>query len=139
MKRKKSTHEMSIPVSALIGMGICILLTVLMSMLGAMLVDSERLDIEAMKWLSVVIYIVSAFLGTWTALSIGKQKLAIITGITIGGTVLVLICAGMLFWGSTLGSVLTGILSIAAGGLVACMIKLKIGSVHKKKRKPVFR
>ena len=139
MKRKKSTHEMSIPVSAIIGMGVCILLTVLMSMLGAMLVDSERLDIEAMKWLSVVIHIVSAFLGTWTALSIGKQKLAIITGITNSGAVLVLICAGMLFWGSTFGSVLTGILSIAAGGLVACMIKLKTGSDHKKKRKPAFR
>ena len=139
MKRKKSTREISVPVSALIGTGICILLMVLMSMLGAMLVDSERLDVEAMKWLSVVIHIVSAFLGTWVALSIGKQKLAIITGITISGAVLVLICAGMLFWGSTLGTVLTGILSIAAGGLVACMIKLKIGSVHKKKRKHAFR
>lgn len=139
MKRKKSTREISVPVSALLGTGICILLMVLMSMLGAMLVDSERLDIEAMKWLSVVIHIVSAFFGTWVALSIGKQKLAIITGITICGAVLVLICAGMLFWGSTLGTVLTGILSIAAGGLVACMIKLKIGSVHKKKRKPAFR
>ena len=105
MKRKKSTREISVPVSALIGIGICILLMVLMSMLGAMLVDSERLDIGAMKWLSVVIHIVSAFLGTWVALSIGKQKLAIITGITISGAVLVLICAGMLFWDSTLGTV----------------------------------
>ena len=139
MNRKKTAREFGMYTSSLIGAGISIVLMLLLSLLCALFVHNERLNLSDMKWLSEVAHVFSAFLGTWIALCIGKQKLAIISAIICGVTAVMLIICSILFYGSAAGPILTGVLSIGAGGAAACLVKLRMTSKRKSKRKTAFR
>ncbi len=139
MKRKGMTKESNVLVGALIGIAACITIMLIMGAVGAWMINSERLDLTNMNWLKIVIQVLSAFVGTLIALTLVKEKLAIITGMIVAGVLVILICIAMLFFDGISGNILTGVISISSGSAAACLLKLKTGEGSMKKKRKAFR
>lgn len=107
-----------------IGAGMCILATILLSIVSAMLISNENLPQDATKTISVIALILSAFLGCTIAMYLAGRMPAVVSAITCGVYFLILICGNILFMDGEFGGVGEGILSILSGGTLSVGLKL---------------
>ena len=107
-----------------VGAGICILSTILLSIVSALLISNENLPQEATKTISVITQILSAFLGCTVAMYLVGRMPAVVSAITCGVYFLILMCGNILFMNGEFGGVGEGILSIICGGVLSVGLKL---------------
>lgn len=107
-----------------VGAGICILSTILLSIVSALLISNENLPQEATKTISVITQILSAFLGCTVAMYLAGRMPAVVSAITCGVYFLILMCGNILFMNGEFGGVGEGILSIICGGVLSVGLKL---------------
>ena len=107
-----------------VGAGICILSTILLSIVSALLISNENLPQEATKTISVITQILSAFLGCTVAMYLAGRMPAVVSAITCGVYFLILMCGNILFMNGEFGGVGEGILSIICGGVFSVGLKL---------------
>jgi hypothetical protein len=138
MKRKNGAKNFSLPIGVLIGVAVSVVLMLLLAGIGASLVNGDRLEISSLKWFAIIVWAVSAFIGTITAVALVKNKLAIVAGITGASIILILLCSAMLFFDGISGKMLTGIAVILAGGFGASVLMLRSGRANKKKKNRRF-
>ena len=139
MKHLKTHKEYNIFAGVGIGIVLSILVMLGFGAIGAWLISDEKMDITFISWIAIIIQAAGGFIGTFVSLLLVKEKLAVTTGINIAVLSLILLCVGMLVFDGISAGILTGIASIAVGGAVACIIRLKPKSGKFKKRKMHFR
>lgn len=138
MKRKNGAKNFSLPIGVLIGVAVSVVLMLLLAVIGASMINGDRLEISSLKWFVIIVWAVSAFIGTITAVALVKNKLAIVAGITSASIILILLCSAMLFFDGISGKMLTGIAVILAGGFGAGLLMLRSGRANKKKKNRRF-
>ena len=139
MKQKAMMKGSPIVRGALMGVGISLGLMALLGALAAWLLNGEQIDLGSAQWLAIAAQAIGTFVGVWVALTVCKEKMAIVTGVTVAGAAVLLLCISMLVFADGFSNVLVGLGAMAAGGLVACLIKLKAGAGKRKRRKTAFR
>ena len=118
-----------------IGSGMCIAITILASIISAFAISNEVLPQERMGAISALTQIISAFIGCMVATILAGRMPAVVSAITCGVYVIILICVNILFMDGELGRVGAGTLSILFGGALAVGIKL-LAQSRKKIKKP---
>ena len=139
MKRRSNKQIDPLVKAIIVGTLIAIGSIILLSAIIAWLVQTEKVDIQAMEWLNVVIQAISTFAGTWVALTVGKEKLGVITGIMAGCILFTLLGCSMLFFASGFQGLIGSVITILAGSVAACLIKLKIVTKTKRGKRRAFR
>ena len=124
---------------ALLGVGVSIGFMVLFASVAAWLINGEQMDLDSAQWLAIAAQAIGTFAGVWVALIVCKEKMAIVTGVTTAGAAILLLCISMLVFANGFANMLAGLGTMAAGGLAACLIKLKTVAVKQKRRKMPFR
>ena len=107
-----------------VGAGICIAVTILLTIGSALLISNESLPQNAMKTISAITQILSTFLGCTAAMYLAGRMPAVVSAITCGVYFLILICGNILFMNGEFGGVGEGILSILCGGALSVGLKL---------------
>lgn len=135
IKKINSGHTI-IPVRAIvIGAGVCITISVLIAIITAFAINNEYWSIEKTDIISALSQIISAFIGCMVATILAGRMPAVVSAITCGVYVIILICVNILFMDGELGRVGAGTLFILFGGALAVGIKL-LAQSNKKIKKP---
>ena len=128
MKRVHSAKkkENNIITHITLGIILSLLSTFILSILITTLLDKEILELKAIPIITNISHALSVFIGTIVAITLHKEKLAIVAG-TIAGTYLVIaLCANMLLFSNGFEGIGAGIISIFIGGLIPILLKTMV-------------
>ncbi len=115
----------------ILGVFVVVISATLLTILTAILVNNEVINMKALPVAMIAIHMVSSFLGTFVAASVEKGRIIITSAIVCACYFAILICANMIFYSSGFDGLLTGIISILVGGALAIPVKMKIGGAKK--------
>ena len=109
---------------ALIGVGIAIAISLLLSMGLASLVLKGTASMDEPGIYVFLIRALSVFMGSFLATVIVKEKHLQVIGIVAAGYLLVLLAGGIIFYDGSFHNFGTGMLSSLVGGAISCLIKV---------------
>lgn len=139
MKQKAMVNGSPMIRGVLIGVGISFGLMALLGAVAAWLLNGDKVDLSSAQWLAITAQAIGTFVGVWIALTVCRERMAIVTALTVAGEAVLLLCISMLVFAAGFDNVLGGLGAIAVGGLAACLIKLRAGAGKVKRRKTPFR
>lgn len=136
---KTSKSNGSFPIGIAVGALVALFVGFALSFVTTLLAENEVIPLSSMHTGSVIIHIISVFVGALTAQIIGKQKAAVLAAATAGTYILVLICGSMLFFSGSMQGILWGIVSSMLGAVGACILFLKPFKRNKPRIKTHYR
>lgn len=133
--RKVYGKAMSMPAGIGIGVAVNVLITVIGCALIAKLIDASVLEIEAIGYGTMIILLMSSFLGALAAAGLVKRRRLLVC-MTVGGLYLglLLLINGFLFGGAVSGVGVTALLLLSGTGAAAL-----VETREKGKRKAIYK
>ncbi len=131
---KQKGHPVTPILSAAIGVGVCVLMSLLLSAVAAYLVAGEQLPQSAINSTAVPIQLLAAFSGCVTATILSGKMPAVIAAVCAGSYFAILVCVNILVLDSSLGGAGKGLLAILGGAILAVMTML-LGKKNIKRNK----
>lgn len=134
---RKSNRSANIYWSMVIGVVIAIALSVLSAAMGAVFIDNETITIEAIPYITFVVWVISGFLCAYISGRTGEEKWSQRSVIAVIIYCIVLLCVGILIFDGIDASVLYGLLGNLLGLICAVLLvtKRKRMSAGRKLRK----
>lgn len=132
--RRKKLPNRFVSTALLFGVSTELAISLLAAAIIATLVLGGRVSEEKMQYFAVAIQFLATFAGALIAGKTLQNRFAMTCGITAAIYCLLLIGTGILIFDCALESVWTGIVSVAAGAVAACVLCLKQPSGRRKKK-----
>ena len=125
MKKWQSAGKKNTSLTMHIALGILVSLIVsfLLSILVTVLIEKEVISIENMNVLMPATHALSVLFGSLLVISKERGRIAVIAGAIAACYLLVLVCVNMLVFSEGFDGLVTGILGVLSGGLVAILAK----------------
>ena len=126
MKRIKQNGTIQTPVKAVaVGVAIALIVTLVGCCIGAVCIDNEYMNISTAKMVSMIIIMISGFIGAIIAEKISKTGKTIVCLLVPASLCLIMMSVGALFFGGLGGQALIGIVVSGAASLGALLFNLK--------------
>lgn len=138
----KKVRNKQLPIGAAmgIGIGVSMLLSVGVIALSALLLEKEKIQINAIAVIIAISQFVSSFLGSVLACKIAKQKMLITAAGTALGYLAALLTLTVFLFSGEYHGVLLGLLMTALGGAGAILVGLRKEKGRIRKHKiPAYR
>ena len=140
MVKKFKIKQLSVGAAIGIGIGTSAVLSMAILALAALLVSTEKLQINAIPVVIAFTHLVSAFAGTFLACKLADQKLLITGSAAAGGYFLTLLTLTAILFSGEYQGVLTGLLMVAIGAAAAVLTGLRKEKGSARKHKiPAYR
>lgn len=122
MKQKiaKGNHTLSSSIG--MGLGASILCALILALVTAFMITSEKVNEESMQYFTYIILCVSSLVGALIAGKRTGSKYALSTGSTALSFAFALVGTGILFFNGGFHNLLSNTLAILVGGVIACTI-----------------
>lgn len=118
--RKPTGRAKSMPVGLALGAGTALGITLVLSLIGAKLVDMGKIRETGMGYMAMVILLLSAFFGAWIAVGcIRRQKIAVCGLAALIYYGMLLSVTALFFGGQYQGMGVTALMVGCGGGLAA--------------------
>lgn len=127
------------PIGAvIIGVTICLVLSLIISVIAAVLVDVEHISFRTVPMITLLTHFIAAFVGCTVSVMLAKHMPLLIGGICSGAYFLILLCANMLFFDGGFEGIGKGIAAIISGGTLAIVLNVLPKSKRSKHRPKKF-
>lgn len=119
------------------GVGLVVLITLLLSGIGAILMQNEYIDIKYAGILGMLIQFFSTFTGVFVASKMGPDNKIMICSVVAVAYIVVAVCCALLFFEGVSGTVIAGVISCGTGSVLGIFLdhKGKNGRKRAKRRK----
>ena len=133
---KRGGHPVTPVLAVTIGLGVCVLASLLFAIVTALLISGERLPQSAITAASLPVQLFAVFAGCITAIILYGKMPAIIATICAGSYFALLVCTNILILDSSLNGAGKGFAAALFGAVLAVLIDLlrKKNKKHKKVR-----
>jgi len=142
MKKIKSANN-SIIKGIITGTAISLLIAIIGAAIAAAAIQAQTIPESSMQFIACILLLISSAIGCFVGGRVVGAKRALVSGITAGTYLLVLISITILFFDGMFRNFWTGLGCIAGGLVLSCVIYLKsndgkyrrkrtIGKLHKK-------
>ncbi len=118
MVKKRNGRAMSMPAGVGVGVGLCVIVSIIGGVVLAWLVASERVGEMAIGYGCMVIQLLSAALGSVTAWRCIRHNKLAVSGLTVGGYYLLLLIMALSFGNGFSGMGVTALMVLLGGGIV---------------------
>ena len=134
-KQAMKKKELSMPAGIGIGAGVGLVITLIGGIMLTFLLTGEKLSVESMGYGTMVIQFVGALLGSITATLCYKQRKMIVSLITAGVYLLVLMGINALFFDGQYERMGGSLLVVAIAGIAAAFVGNGGGKMSKRRKK----
>ena len=133
VKRNKSSVFGKTVRAALAGCIAVIAISLLLAAACAALIDRGVVSVQNESMLACIVQSAAFFAGTWLSCSIAKDKKLLTAGITVGGSLFVLLGVVITVWEGEFGQVLWGVFLCLAAGAAGLLLH----NLPRRKKSPV--
>ncbi len=131
----KANKEKGTIFSIAIGTAVSVLCMLLLSVLLTVLVENEAVSSTMVTIAALCIHAISVFAGSMLSLTGQKGRIAVVAGTVTASYFLMQICVNMLFFSAGFEGVAAGLVSMLVGGVIAVLIKSRLGQKKKYRAK----